>query len=124
MAKALDNSVYDAALAKLATAINVTLCSAQPADYAGIAAVTLAAGTQTAGLGNGSYTAANGDTSGRKVTIAALNGLAVTATGTATHVAYDDGTTLLGVTTCSSTAVTSGGTVSIGSNKLEIQAPA
>lgn len=123
MAKALDSSVFDAALAKLATAINVTLCSAQPANYAGIAAVALASGSHAAGLGNGSYTAANGDTSGRKVTIAARNDLSVTATGTATHVAYDDGTTLLAVTTCGSTAVTSGGTVSIGSHKLEIQAP-
>ena len=123
MAKALDNSVYDAALAKLATSVNVTLCSAQPANRAGIAAVALATGTHTSGLGNGSYTVANGDTSGRKVTIAALSNLSVAANGTATHVAYDDGTTLLAVTTCASTALSSGGTVSIGAHKLEIQAP-
>lgn len=123
MAKALDNSVYDAALAKLATSVNVTLCSAQPANHAGIAAVALAAGTHTSGLGNGSYTVANGDASGRKVTIAALNGLSVASSGTATHVAYDDGATLLAVTTCASTALSAGGTVSIGSHKLEIQAP-
>lgn len=124
MSKALDNSVLDAALDKLATAINVSLCSAQPANFAGIAAVKLAGGTHTAGVGNGSYTKANGDVSGRKLTIAARNNLSITASGTCNHIAYDDGTTLLGVTTCSAQALTSGGTVSIGSHKLEIQAPA
>lgn len=123
MAKALDNSVLDTPLDKVATSTNVTLCSAQPASFAGIAAVALASGTHTAGVGNGSYTKAAGDVSGRKLVIAALSGLSVTATGTATHVAYDDGVTLLAVATCASQALTSGGTVSIGSHKLEIQAP-
>lgn len=124
MAKILDNSVLDAGLDKFATAVNVSLCSAQPANFAGIAAVKLAGGTHTAGAGNGSYTKANGDVSGRKLTVAALNNLTITATGTCNHIAYDDGTTLLGVATCTAQSLTSGGTVSIGSHKLEIQAPA
>jgi hypothetical protein len=123
MSKSLDNAVLDAALDKFATAVNVSLCSAQPANYAGIAAVKLAAGTHTAGAGNGSYTKSNGDVSGRKLTVASLSNLTINASGTCNHIAYDDGTTLLAVATCSAQALTSGGTVSVGSHKLEIQAP-
>ncbi|HTF96745.1 MAG TPA: hypothetical protein VL995_11480 [Cellvibrio sp.] len=123
MAKALDVAVLDAALDRFATSINVSLCSNQPANFAGIAAVRLAAGVHTAGAGNGSFTKSAGDVSGRKITIAALNNLSITASGTCNHVAYDDGTTLLCVATCSPQALTSGGTVSLGTHKIEIQAP-
>ena len=68
-------------------------------------------------------TLANGDVSGRKATISAKTGIAVTNTGTGTHVAIVDATNLLFVTTCTSQAVSSGGTVDIGTWKDEIAAP-
>jgi len=64
-------------------------------------------------LAGGDFTKANGDTSGRKTTLAAKSGLAIHTTGTATHVATADAATseLRDVTTCTSQLLTSGGTV-------------
>jgi hypothetical protein len=119
MAKIVDDSVLDAAMNKIKTATRMVVCSSQPANFAGIAAVNLAQVT----MAGGDYTTANGDSSGRKVTMAAKNSVSVTATNTATHVSLDDGTTLLYVTTCASTALTSGNTVNISTWKIEIQDP-
>lgn len=119
MAKFTDDSVLDAALAKVATATRMVVTSAQPANFAGIAAVALADVTMTAGAGNGDYTLANGDTSGRKLTVLAQSAVPVDASGTATHVCLDDGTTLLQVTTCTSQALTSGNTVNIPAYDIE-----
>ena len=71
----------------------------------------------------GDYTNADGDTDGRKVTVAAQNGLTADATGTVNHVALCDATTLLYVTTCVAQAVTSGNTVNIGAWDIEIADP-
>lgn len=106
MAKGLDDSVFDAAIDKIATSTKVNFCSAQPANYAGIAAVTLANVTVTAGVGNGDYTKANGDVSGRKLTVLAQTGMTPTGNGTVTYATLDDGVTLLAWTTVTSQAVT------------------
>lgn len=119
MAKFTDDSVLDAALAKVATATRMVVTSAQPANFAGIAAVALADVVLTAGVGNGDYTTAAGDTSGRKLTVAAQSSVPVDASGTATHVCLDDGTTLLHVTTVTSQALTSGNTVNVGAFDVE-----
>lgn len=119
MAKFTDDSVLDAALAKVATATRMVITSAQPANFAGIAAVALADVTLTAGAGNGDYVLANGDVSGRKLTVQAQSAIPVDATGTATHVCLDDGTTLLQVTTCTSQALTSGNTVNVPAYDIE-----
>lgn len=119
MAKFTDDSVLDAALAKVATATRQVVCSGQPANFAGIAAVALADVAMTAGAGNGDYTLANGDVSGRKLTVAAQNGVTVDANGTATHVALDDGTTLLHVTTCTNQVLTAGNTVNVPAFDVE-----
>lgn len=119
MAKFTDDSVLDAALAKVATATRMVVCSAQPANFAGIAAVALADVTMTAGAGNGDYTLANGDVSGRKLTVAAQSGVTVDASGTATHVVLDDGSTLLHATTCTSQALTAGNTVNVPAFDVE-----
>lgn len=114
MAKFSDNSVIDAALNKIATATTMTVCSSQPANYAGIASVALAEATP-------SFTGpADGDTSGRKITVDEETGVTVDTTGTATHVALDDGETLLYVTTCTNQALTTGNTMTIGSWAVEI----
>jgi len=96
--KFVADAVLDAAGAKVATATRMTACSALPANFAGIAAVVKANEVLTAGVGGGDYTAANGDTSGRKITVAAQTALTMTANGTVTHLCLDDGTTLLACT--------------------------
>ena len=53
MAKAVHNDVLDAMLDEIATADRLTVCSAEPANFAGIAAVLLAEVVLTAGDGNG-----------------------------------------------------------------------
>lgn len=123
MAKSVHNDVLDAALDEAATSINLTVCSAEPANYAGIAAVTLATVTLTAGDGNGDYTVADGDTSGRKLTVAQQASISITTTGTATHVCLDDGVTLQYVTTCTSQGLTATGTVTVPAWDIEIADP-
>ena len=68
---------------------------------------------------------ANGDTSGRKITVAAKSAVPVDVSGTVTHVCLLDvaNSKLLFVTTTSSQGVSSGGTVDFGSWKDEIAAP-
>jgi len=124
MAKLVVDAVLDAALTKIATGANITVCSAQPATYADIATYALASGALTAGDGNGDFTIGPGDTSGRKVQIAQQSNLSISTSGSATHVAIDDGAALLLVTTCTTQALTSGGTVTVPTFKDEIAAAA
>jgi len=119
MAKFTDDSVLDAALAKVATATRMVITSAQPANFAGIAAVALADNVMTAGAGNGDYTLANGDVSGRKLIVLAQSSVPVDLSGTATHICLDDGVTLLQVTTCTSQVLTSGNTVNVPAYDIE-----
>ncbi len=123
MAKFFDDTVFDGALAVADNATTLHVTSSQPANHAGIAAVSLASVALTAGAGNGDYTLAAGDASGRKLTVAAQSGVSVTSSGTATHVCGTDGTTLLWVTTCTSQALTSGNTVDVPAFDLEITDP-
>jgi hypothetical protein len=91
---------------------NVTqefVCSGQPADFAGVAAVLLA----TSALAAGDITLGDGAT-GRMLTIAAKNAVTVDATGTATHVALCSAGTLYFVTTCTSTSLTATNQVNLG----------
>lgn len=100
----------------------VHVCTAEPANYAGIAAVSLASAAMTADT---DYTKANGDVSGRKVTMAAKNAVAVALSGTATHIALARvaDSTLRYVTTCTSQALTAGNTVNIPAWKVEVGDP-
>lgn len=121
MAKAIPTAILDLMLDQ-AEGDAVYVCSAEPTTYAEAATTYKLAG-QT-GLTGGDFTAAAGDVSGRKTTLAAKNGVSITATGTATHVAITSGgTTLKRVTTCTSQALTSGGTVDIGAHKHELNVP-
>lgn len=119
MAKVLSDAVFDAALAVVATCDNETACSSQPANFAGIAAVTLATIVNTS-----DYTGpANGDASGRKIAVDAQAGDTVDASGTATYIVLDDGATLHVATTCTSQALTSGNTVNYPAWDIEITDP-
>lgn len=119
MAKFTDDSVLDAALAKVATATRMVITSAQPANFAGIAAVALADVALTPGAGNGDFVLANGDVSGRKLTVLAQSAVPVDASGTANHICLDDGVTLLQVTTCTAQVLTSGNTVNVPAYDIE-----
>ena len=85
MGKKADDTVLDGLLNVIDNATRMVVTSAEPANFAGIAAVALADVT----LDGSDFTDANGDTSGRKVTVAAQNGVTVDASGTATHPARD-----------------------------------
>ena len=118
MGKKLEDAIIDAML-DAAEGTHIAVTSAEPANYAAISGVTLAGQAIS-----GSYTAANGDTSGRKNTCPAQTGVSITATGTATHVVtHNNSTTMYVVPTCTSQALTSGGTVDIPAWDHEIQDP-
>lgn len=127
MAKSVADAVLDAALNYLANnGDRIDICSQQPTTYAeATSTYSLGNTTMTLGPGNGDYsTAANGDVSGRKITVLAQTGISITATGTATHIAITDGSAaLLYVTTCTSQAVTSGNTADLSAWDVEIADP-
>lgn len=118
MGKKIDPSVANAALAKLGTGVNLTFCSAEPADFAGIAAVTLieAAALTAASNGgadgeSGSYTFSTSGTN-RRAQVAAQTGMVASA-GAPTNCVYaclDDGVTLLAGTSVTPFSVTTGQT--------------
>ncbi len=122
MAKSVHDDVLDGAFDVLDQANLMIACSAEPTTRA--EAVTTYALADVAMTVDTDYTKANGDTSGRKVTVAAKSSVLVDTTGTATHVALVDGTRLLYVTTCTSQALTSGNTVSFPAWDVEIADPA
>lgn len=124
MGKAAPDTTLDPVLTKIATATRLCVCSAEPANFAGIAAVLLASVAVTPGDGAGDFTIANGDVSGRKVTVAQQTAMAIAASGTATHIVLDDGAILTFVTTCTAQALTSGGTVTSPAWDVEIADPA
>lgn len=119
MGKIIPDANIDLMLANV-EGTHIHVCSAEPS--------TFLEATSTYNLASdsvGSYTKANGDSSGRKNTQAGTTGTSISSTGTATHIAS---TTLTGsvlelVTTCVSQALTSGGTVDIGPFDHEIGDP-
>jgi len=124
MALFYPDGTLDAALsAAIGDAVTrADLCTAAPANYAGIAAVTVA---NVTGLDSSDFTISNGDTSGRKIRMAAQDIESASGGGTADHVALSDGTTLICVLTlASSQVVTSGNPVTIGAvDVLELPDP-
>jgi hypothetical protein len=122
MGKSVNNDVLDASHDETALADIMTVCSAEPTTRTeAITTFKLADVAMTPGT---DYTKADGDTSGRKVTVAAKSAVPVDFSGTATHVALCDATRLLRVTTCTPQALTSGNTVNIPAHKYELADPA
>jgi hypothetical protein len=119
MAKFIDDSVMDAALADIATSNVQHVTSAQPANFAGIAAVSLGSVAMSTGLGGGDFgAAANGDVSGRKTAVASQSGTA-SASGSATHVCLATGSVLKHVTTCSTVSTNSGQAYTVSAYDVE-----
>lgn len=120
-AKSVHDDVLDGAFDVLDQADEMNACSAEPTTRTeAITTYSLADAVMTP---NTDYTKANGDTSGRKCTVAAKATQAIDSSGTATHIALTDATRLLYVTTCTSQALTAGGTVSFPSWDVEIGDP-
>jgi len=124
MAKSVNNTdILDVALNVIKNNANkMVVCSSQPTTYAeGNATFMLA----NVAMATGDYTLAAGDTSGRKITSGAKTGITISTSGTAGHVAWIDSTNskLYVVTTCTSQALNTGGTVDVPAWKYEIQQP-
>jgi len=119
MAKYQIDAMLDAALAYISgNATELYVCSSQPATRA--AAITAQLAIKS-GLTAANFTGpANGDVSGRKLTVNTAVDMAITASGSATHVALCSGTTLLYVTTCTAQSLTAGGTVTTPVWDIEI----
>jgi len=130
MAKAAPDAMIDASLDYVAACDEMNVCSTEPTTYTqatdtpGGSGYSLADIAMTPGAGNGDFTKAN-DTSGRKLTMTAKSAVPIDYTATALHVALTlaAGTTLRYVTTCTSQALTSGGTVDIPAWKINIADP-
>jgi len=95
MAKKVSDSVLDAALDKIAECDLLVLCEGEPADYA---AATTDKGSGGVALGeialdSGDFTKADGDVSGRKLTVAQQTPVAVDVSGDWDHVALVDNDT-------------------------------
>lgn len=120
MAKATPDAVLDKPLDEIATATRQIACSAQPTTFTeanstyALADVTLA---------SGDFAKADGDTSGRKVTIAAKSSVLIDTSGTASHVALVRvaDSTLLAVTTCTSQALTANGSNTVNFPAWDIE---
>jgi len=121
MAKSVHNDVLDGAFDVVDQSNLMIACSAEPTTRT--EAVTTYALADATMVADTDYTKADGDTNGRKVTVAAKSTITVDTTGTATHVALVDGTRLLYVTTCTSQALTSGNTVNFPAWDIEIADP-
>lgn len=123
MGKAVADTVLDQALNKVAESTRLCICSAQPTTYTEAITTFELADVTMAG---GDFANADGNTSGRKVTVAAKTAIPVDVSGTATHVALVKVATteLLYVTTCASQALTAGNTANTNAWKAEIADPA
>lgn len=108
-------AVHDAALDKIATSTRMTVCSDPGGGgFPNVSTVATYKLAQVTGMTSGDFTKADdGGTHQRKVTVGAKSAVSVTVSGTAANVVLDDTTNVLYVTTCSSQALTSGGTVDI-----------
>jgi len=112
-----NDAIADAGLGVVGSATELRVCSAAPTDLATAISLTIA----TTALVGGDYVIANGDVSGRKTTRAAKSALAVTTTGTGTHIVTTDATRLVTeVTAISAVALTLGGTVDVGASDYTI----
>lgn len=113
MAKLIPDSVLDAGLQVITGADAMWALPSEPAgfgagDGAKLASVAMAGGDFSIGSASGG---------GRRLSVTAKTGVAVLASGTATHVALVDmaASEILAVTTCAAEVLEEGGTVDFGS---------
>ena len=122
MAGFLNDDVFDSGLSVLDTATTTLYICSQPPATRTEAVTTYALGNK-ASLAIGAPADRSGG--GREVTVSAITGGNVTATGSATHYAIVDGTRLLAANSLASAqSVTSGNTFSLASFTIGIPDPA
>ena len=92
------------------------VCTSEPTTRANAISTSLIAAETPSFQAN-----ADGDVSGRKKAVDELTDIAITGSGTITHVALCSGSTLLYVTTTDSQALSSGGTVTVPAWDIEIE---
>ncbi len=116
MAKWQIDAMLDTALDYISTnAIELYVCSSQPANYAAIAGAALTGSSVPSYQAN-----QDGDAGGRKLQVDEEADISITGSGDATHVALASATVLLYVTTCTTQTLTSGGTVTVPTWDIEI----
>jgi hypothetical protein len=120
MGKLVHDLVLDAALDFVAGANLMIACSNSVANRTD--AVTTYALADVAMNGT-DFTKADGNSSGRKTTIAQKTGVTVDANGTANHVALCNATLLLYATTATAQALTANNTMTFNSWAIEIADP-
>jgi hypothetical protein len=121
MGKWANDSMMDAALNYIDTNVTqLVVCSSQPTTYAEANSTYALADVAIDGT---DVTLEDGDTSGRKATIAAQSSITVDTGGTAEHIALTSADTLLYVTTCTSQSLSAGSSVNTPAFDIEIADP-
>lgn len=129
MAKSVHNDVLDASLNLIKTnGTRLCVCEGAPASYAEATTAKGSGGKQLAieTIDSGDFTGpAEGDESGRKLTVNAAPGVAINASGNADHVAICDAVNerLLYVTETTTKALTAGDDVNNPAWDIEIEDP-
>ena len=128
MGKSTDNVVLDAALDHIVdNCTKMTICENEPPTYTEANLAKGSGGKALADqtLSSSDFTKADGDVSGRKVTVAQKANITVDVSGTADHRALLDVTNskLLQVTTVTSQALVAANTVTVPAHDIEIQDP-
>lgn len=119
MGKVCTDGFMDAVLDAIGGSTTLTICTAEPSSIAECDSLSLIPGHTLTG---GDFTNADGDSSGRKATVAQQADLSIDASGDADHVVMNDGTDYY-VTTCTSQSLTSGGTVTVPAWDIEFADP-
>jgi len=119
MGKVVTDGFLDGGIDAIDGSTAINICSAEPTSIAECDSLSLIPAHVLAG---GDFTKANGDASGRKVTVAQQATLSIDVSGTANHVAINNGVDFY-VTTCTAQALTSGGTVTIPAWDIEFADP-
>jgi len=123
MAKLLPDGIIDGMLAYIRELVTgISVCSTQPTTYAQATSTYKLADVN--GITSTKFTLQDGAVSGRRITLAAQNGLTIDTTGTAAHVAWWSTTgsgLLILVTTCTTQALTTGNTVNVPAHDFEVR---
>lgn len=119
MGKAVSDGFLDGGIDAIDGSTALNICTAEPTSIAECDSLSLIPAHTLAG---GDFTKANGDSSGRKVTVAQQADLNIDTSGTATHVAINDGTDFY-VTTCTGQVLTALGTVTVPEWDIEFADP-
>jgi|WetSurSiteA1Bulk_404760.scaffolds.fasta_scaffold03248_4 hypothetical protein len=122
MGKIAPDGMIDAALDYVALSDYMCICSGSPSDYTTARSTNILAGFPCT---SGCFAKADGDSSGRKLTVSARTAGSITASGSALAIALVkiSDTTLRYVTTCTEQYLVASGTVDTPAFKITIADP-